>query len=120
MGFKAYVRVASFADFGLNLSRLITKRAIKSKDDLHKNGIFCDHLIVEVVVGARRFFFDSEHCSEVFEPRLFLDCKLGHGRMDPLSALRVARTRYGWNWRFDRKQIPTLFRQMNQAIANLA
>lgn len=119
MGFRAYVRVASFGDFGLRLARLVANNAIKSKDDLTDNDIYCDHLIVEAIVGKKRVFFDATNMSETFQRELFLHCRLGHGRMDALSALRVARTRRGWNTWFRRSQIPKLFRQMNEAIAPL-
>ena len=119
MGFRAYVRVASFTNFGLRLARLVANGNITSKRDLTRNGISCDHLIVEAIVNKKSIFFDATNMSPVFNPRLFLDCRLGAGRMDALSALRVARTRYGWNPYFRRSQIPTLFRQMNEALAPL-
>lgn len=120
MGFRAHVRVASFSNFGLRLAKLVASGNITSKDDLMNNDIPCDHLVVEAIVNKKRIFFDSSSMSETFKPHLFLDCHLGAGKMDALSALRVARTPHGWNPRFNRKQIPAIFRQMNSAIANLS
>lgn len=119
LGFKAFARVASFSGYGHGLITA-KRKGIQSKEDLSNHDVWPDHVIVEAIVGKRRFFFDSEHLTENFDRRLFLNCQLGKGRLDALSALRIVRYPYGWNSRFNRKQIPTLFRQMNQAISNLA
>lgn len=121
LGLDPVVRVG---DGGADPDALIEALDSGAKDlcDLNNNGIYFDHLIVEVKWRGRYYHFDSETFGLADDEKcgVYDTTPLLDGYLTPEFVMKVARDTYGWNHWFDRSKIPAMIKNiryyLNEAL----
>lgn len=119
IGFKAKVRVGDVIYDSKEKNRLkdAKKKGARRMGDFGKHGICFWHLIVEITDGKQKYHFDSESLIKAKKNlALFPQAQVYNGALNSAETLILARSK-GWNWMFNRKQIPTLIKRLNEVFA---
>jgi len=118
IGFKAKVRVGDVLYNSNEKNRLkdAKKNGARKMGEFGEQGICFWHLIVEITDGKQKYHFDSESLVKAKKNLvLFPNAQVYNGALTPAETLILARSK-GWNWMFNRKQIPTLIKRLNEVF----
>jgi hypothetical protein len=82
----------------------------------NRNGVYFNHVVVECDIGDETVEIDS---SGIFatDGSIISDCVKLPGYLTIPEATELAASSVGWNWWFDRDQIPEMERLVNKAFA---
>lgn len=115
MGIETNIRIGQFyTKPAPNAVAMARKENARYAPDYSRHDISFGHVIIEFKWMGETFHFDSDNLAPAAKTTKLCDFPIHSEPITPKECLLIARRRQGWNWMFNRKQIPFILRTVSK------
>lgn len=101
---------------GTDIAKIANNIADRSKKQTwNENGVFFNHVGLEIKIGKKWHYYDSDGCEK--RGSEFRNFPVYRGRISVEDAKKLASDTDGWNPDFDRAKIPSIKRHVKKFLA---